>query len=263
MSGYVPLKYYFDKELAIKLSDLIQPNYPSFSKSDFVDAVTVGVKDKELKARVEMIADALKQYLPVEYKEALAILLNILGAENKTEEGMFTKGYYLMPVAYFVEKYGLEYFDLSFKAMYEITKRHTSEYAIRPYLIADTDRCMVYFRDWVEDPNPHIRRLVSEGTRPRLPWAKKMLPLKNDIQNNLYLLETLMCDESRYVQKSVANHINDLTKEDPDVVLKWIEQYISNNEEINLRIIKNGLRTLVKLRNEHALKLLCWIEQGV
>lgn len=263
MSEYISLKYYFDQELALRLADLIQPQYPSFSKNAFVDAVSAGVEEKELKARVEVIADALKQYLPEDYEEALTILLNILGPENETEEGMFTKGYFLMPVAFFVEKYGLKNFDLSFQAMYEITKRHTSEFAIRPYLLTDVDRCMSYFQYWIKDPNPHIRRLVSEGTRPRLPWAKKMTPLKNDMQNNFYLLEQLMCDTSRYVQKSVANHINDLTKENSGAVLQWIQQYLSNNENINPRMIKHGLRTLIKSKDEHAVELLRQMEQGV
>ncbi|WP_152655537.1 DNA alkylation repair protein [Oceanobacillus sp. CFH 90083] len=260
MSEYISLKYYFDKELALRLSDLIQPQYPAFSKTAFVDTVTAEVENKELKARVEVIADALKQYLPMDYEKALAVLLNILGPENETEEGMFTKGYFLMPVAFFVEKYGLDHFDLSFHAMYEITKRHTSEYAIRPYLMADMDRCMDYFQYWIKDPNPHIRRLVSEGTRPRLPWAKKMPPLKNDVQNNLFLLEQFMCDKSRYVQKSVANHINDLTKENPEAVLEWMQQYISDNKDVNRQMIKNGLRTLIKLKDKHALALLRQVE---
>ncbi|OZU87017.1 hypothetical protein CIL03_18940 [Virgibacillus indicus] len=260
MSKYIPLKYYFDRELALRLADLTQSQYPSFAKKSFVDSVALEVENKELKARVEVISDKLKEHLPADYEESIAILLKILGPENKTEEGMFTKGYFLMPVACFVEKYGLDHFDLSLKAIYEITKRHTSEYAIRPYLIADIDRCIAYFQYWIRDPNSHVRRLVSEGTRPRLPWAKKIPPLKENVQNNLHLLGKLTCDSSHYVQKSVANHINDLTKENPEAVLKWVQEYMSDNAEINPKIIKNGLRNLIKLKNEHALELLHHVE---
>ncbi len=260
MSNYVPLKYYFDQKLALRLAELIHPIHPHFNKKAFIELVTLEVENKELKARVEVIADALQQYLPSDYKEALAILLKILGPENKTEEGMFANGYFLMPVAYFVEKYGLEYFDLSFRAMYEITKRHTAEYAIRPFLIADTDYCMTYFQDWITDPNPHVRRLVSEGTRPRLPWAKKIHPLKNNLENNLSLLKSLLHDTSPYVQKSVANHLNDLTKESSEKVLVWLHQLMKANHHVNRKIIKNGLRTLVKSENEYALELLRKVE---
>lgn len=187
-------------------------------------------------------------------------MLKILGPENKTEEGMFTNGYFLMPVAYFVEKYGLNHFDISCHAMYEITKRHTSEYAIRPYLLTDIDRCMDYFQFWLEDNNSHVRRLVSEGTRPRLPWAKKISPIRNNVQNNLRLLEKLLCDNSRYVLKSVANHINDLTKENAELVLEWMQSQIADKNNVNPSIIKNGLRTLTKSKNEHALELLHQVE---
>ncbi|WP_208589578.1 DNA alkylation repair protein [Gracilibacillus suaedae] len=256
MGNYVPLKYYFDQELALRLAELIHPIYPNFNHKVFIELVTREVANKELKARVEVFADALQQNLPSDYPEAIAILLKILGPENKTEKGMFTNGYFLMPVAYFVEKYGLAYFDLSFYAIYEITKRHTAEYTIRPYLIADIDHSMNYLQDWITDPNPHVRRLVSEGTRPRLPWAKKMPPLKNNLENNLSLLKSLLHDTSPYVQKSVANHLNDLTKESPEQVLIWLHHLMKANHHVNRKIIKNGLRTLVKSEHEHALELL-------
>ncbi|WP_018932223.1 DNA alkylation repair protein [Gracilibacillus lacisalsi] len=260
MGNYVPLKYYFDRELALRLTELIHPFYLGFDQNAFIELVTKEVANKELKDRVEVFADALKQNLPSDYPQAIAILLKIIGPENKTEKGMFTNGYFLMPVAYFVEKYGLEYFDHSFHAMYEITKRHTAEYAIRPYLIADINSSMTYLQDWITDPNPHVRRLVSEGTRPRLPWAKKIPPLKNDLENNLSLLESLLHDTSPYVQKSVANHLNDLTKESPEQVLVWLDQLMKANHHVNRKIIKNGLRTLIKLEHEHALELLRKVE---
>src|SRR5690625_4516818 len=206
MSNYVALKYYFNDELAIRLANLIEHQHNNFPSDSFISSVETGVEGKELKARVEEIADKLYEHLPSEYTEALSILLKILGPENKTEEGMFTKGYFLMPVAKFVEKYGHGHFDLSIEALYEITKRHTSEYAIRPYLNLDPDRCLKYFEKWLADANPHVRRLVSEGTRPRLPWAKKIGPIQNDPVNNLCLLKPIMNDPSLYVQKSVANH---------------------------------------------------------
>src|SRR5690606_15303673 len=128
---------------------------------------------------------------------------------------------------------GLDDFDTSMKALVEITKRHTSEYALRPFLSLDIDRCLVYFQDWVMDPNSHVRRLVSEGTRPRLPWAKKIGPLKNDPLQNIHLLQPLMNDASPYVLKSVANHLNDLSKEYPHVVLTWLQEYVQRQESIN------------------------------
>ncbi len=162
MSEKKALKEYFGVELAERLSELILPHYREFSSDSFVAAVANQVEPLELKGRVAVITDELKRSLPSEYPMSLSILLNILGPENETEEGMFTNGYFLMPVAHFVEKYGLNYFNLSMDALYEITKRHTAEYAIRPYLSGDLDSCLKILSCWSQDDNFHVRRLVSK-----------------------------------------------------------------------------------------------------
>ncbi|WP_026703176.1 DNA alkylation repair protein [Salibacterium aidingense] len=259
MGKYIPLKLYFDEQLAVRLSQLIKPYDPHFPTDSFLFNVSREVQDKELKARVEVFADELKNHLPHDYKEALAILLHVLGPENETEEGMFTKGYFLMPVAFFVERYGLHHFDTSMQAMVEITKRHTSEYAIRPYLSLDIKRCLLYFDEWITDSNAHVRRLVSEGTRPRLPWAKRISPINNDPHHNLYLLENLLDDPSPYVQKSVSNHINDITKDYPDVAINWIKK-CSQHKKMNSHVMKHGLRTLIKKKDMEAMKLMAMLE---
>jgi 3-methyladenine DNA glycosylase AlkC len=256
MSEYVPLKLYFDDELALRLANLIQLHHKNFPSDSFISQVEKGVRDKELKARVEVITDELYKLLPADYPKAVSILLKILGPENKTEEGMFTKGYFLMPIAKYVEKYGHDHFDISMEALYEITKRHTSEYAIRAYLNLDIDRCLQYFKEWDKDRSPHVRRLVSEGTRPRLPWAKKIEPVKNDPINNLDLLKSMMNDSSPYVQKSVANHINDLSKDYPSMVMAWLEECMQKPHNINRKVVKHGLRTLIKNEEPEANHLL-------
>ncbi|UFT98428.1 DNA alkylation repair protein [Radiobacillus kanasensis] len=259
MGEYIPLKYYFGDKLAVRLSSMILPHYPNFLRDSFISNISRQVEDKELKARVEIITDELQKHLPGDYEEALAILLHILGPENQSEEGMFTKGYFLMPVAFFVEKYGHKHFDVSMHALVEITKRHTSEYAIRPYLALDMDCSLKYLQKWMKDSNPHVRRLVSEGTRPRLPWAKRINPIHNDPNNNLQLLENLMGDSSAYVQKSVANHLNDLSKDFSNVVITWVKEYIHLHKNVNSRLIKHGLRTLVKNGEAEAMEIVSMI----
>ncbi|KAB8125571.1 hypothetical protein F9U64_22415 [Gracilibacillus oryzae] len=255
MAEYVPLKYYFDEQLAVRLSTLIKPHYPLFPQDAFIREVANKVINKELKQRVEIITDLLKDNLPENYIDTLNILLHCLGPENSKEEGMFKEGYFLMPVAFFVEKYGINHMDASLKALYEITKRHTSEYAIRPYLNENMELCILYLEKWINDENSHVRRLVSEGTRPRLPWAKKMEPIKNDPANNLQLLEKLINDPSKYVQKSVANHINDLTKDYPEEVLTWLEKNVIYKNSYQPKIVIHGLRTLLKNKDDQATKL--------
>ncbi|WP_368935992.1 DNA alkylation repair protein [Bacillus sp. SH8-8] len=246
MGKYVPLKFLFNEELAEKIADSICKHDPYFSKNIFVDSVACKVENLELKQRIEVIADELHNALQKDFNAAIHILLKTLGPENTTEVGTFTNGYMYMPLAKYVEKYGLNDFKISFNAMYEITKRNTAEYAIRPFLETYHEDTLDILQQWIHDENSHIRRLVSEGTRPRLPWAKKIGALKGDFKYNLQLLEPLMNDPSKYVQKSVANHINDITKEDKELVFQWLQQLRDKQHPINPWIIKHGLRTVIK-----------------
>lgn len=256
MSGGKPLKLYFGAELAQRLSDLIQPHYPEFPVRSFVDTVAGQVGPLELKGRVAVIADGLKQALPDVYTESIGILLQILGPENETDEGMFTNGYFLMPVAYFVEKYGLGHFQLSMQALCEITKRHTAEYAIRAFLDVYLNESMELLSGWSHDANFHVRRLVSEGTRPRLPWAKRIGVLRGDPACNLALLEPLLDDPAPYVRKSVANHLNDLTKDYKEVVVDWLRDHRALGGNYYPWIVRHSLRSLIKSGDGDALRLL-------
>ncbi|MEK4249505.1 DNA alkylation repair protein [Paenibacillus sp. FSL W7-1287] len=255
MESYTPLKNYFGKELAVRLAELIKPFYPSFQVSSFVNAVEQNVNELELKARVQRIADELNRNLPLEYSDQLAVLLNIVGPENEYEQGMFTEGYFLMPVANFVERYGLQQFQISMNALYEITKRHTSEYAIRPYLHHYLEDCIKTLTVWSYDSNAHVRRLVSEGTRPRLPWAKRISALGGDPMRNLALLEPLLDDSSSYVRRSVANHLNDLTKDYKQVTIKWIDDKRSIGWDHAPSMVRHALRSLVKSGDQEALAI--------
>jgi len=256
MGTFMPLKHYFGKELALRLAGLIQPVYPDFDSDQFVRAVERQVEPLELKARVRVIADELHRAIPLDYPDQIAVLLGILGPENENERGMFTEGYFLMPVADFVERYGLDHFRISMDALYEITKRHTSEYAIRPYLRRYPEVCMEMLEVWSRDANFHVRRLVSEGTRPRLPWAKRMDALMGDPLRNLALLEPLRDDASAYVRRSVANHLNDLTRDHRQVTLCWIAEKLNAGWAHGPGVVRRALRTLVKRKDPDALAII-------
>ncbi|WP_062047419.1 DNA alkylation repair protein [Bacillus sp. JCM 19034] len=256
MAQSIALKNYFNEDLAHHLSTLIVAHHPSFPANSFIRSVEKQVTPLELKGRVAVISQALREHLPHEYPVALSILLNILGPENETEEGMFTNGYFLMPVAHFVEVYGLNDQHQSLHALYEITKRHTSEYAIRPYITNSPDQTYIVLQRWLTDSNSHVRRLVSEGTRPRLPWAKKINVIKNDVTNHFHLLEPLLNDPSPYVRKSVANHINDLSKSHTEQTVNWLETIINGDKPYHHKIVQHGLRTLIKQKNDKALDFL-------
>lgn len=256
MSEYQPHKNYFGLELAHKLAGRIVAVQPTFPAEQFVAQIAARVDELELKDRVALIAAALRECLPADYPAALQILLSILGPENPKEEGMFTYGYHLMPVAYFVEVYGLDHFDHSITALAEVTKRHTAEYAIRPYLGRYPQQTLAVLEGWAVHANAHVRRLVSEGTRPRLPWATRLTAFVDDPGPVLRLLEKLKHDPSPYVRKSVANNLNDIAKDHPDLVLETLSRWSQHAGEETRWITRHALRNLVKQGHPAALKLL-------
>ena len=254
--AYKQLKLWFDKELAELLSDKILGINPEFNSRDFIKNVDTKVKDLELKDRVEVIADELHEFLRKDYKENVSLLLSILGPENDQETGMFSNFYWVMPIAKYIEKYGQDDFELSMQAIEEITKRNTGEYTIRPFIETYPGQAMKQMLVWSEHGNPHVRRLSSEGGRPRLPWAPKLQQFIDDPSPLIPILENLKDDTSKYVQKSVANCLNDILKDNPEigkqVIIKWSEDYSSERKWI----IQHALRNQVKINQLWAKEVL-------
>ena len=255
MAGYKKVKYYFDKELAELLAAKLVPVYPEFQSKNFIKAIADAVDEAELKARVEIIADALHDFLPAGYKKSMAILLRILGPENEKETGMFKEGYWLMPVAFFVEKYGCDDFKTSTNAIYEITKRHTGEYAVRPFLERYPEKMLAVMVNWSKDKSFHVRRLACEGVRPRLPWAKKMAQFISDPKPILPILENLKEDEYLFVRKSVANNLNDILKDNYETAMRVLQNWSKSTNQKTKWIIKHALRSEIKKKNPEALQL--------
>lgn len=219
------LKEYFSENLALLLSNKIKAYYPEFESKGFVKDAKKSLKDFELKGRVKLLSNLLQMYLPSDYTAAINILLKIYGPENTSETGMFTNYYWLMPVAKFIEDYGLNNFKVSMHAIYEITKRNTGEYAIRPYINAYPEKSIQVITQWACDDNFHVRRLASEGLRPRLPWAKKLQLFVDEPTPVFKILTKLKADKIRYVQKSVANHVNDYLKLNFEAVMVLLKEW--------------------------------------
>lgn len=248
--AFKKLKFWFDKDLAVMLSDKLSAVAVDFDKKDFIHRITSQIKTLELKDRVEVFADELYEKLGCDYKNGLASLLKILGPENEQETGMFTEYYWVMPIAKYVEKYGLVHFEESMQAIEEITKRNTGEYTIRPYIENDSKRTMAQILVWAQDKNKHVRRLASEGVRPRLPWASKLDIFIHNPKPIIPILNKLKDDPSKYVQKSVANCINDILKDNPDIAKALIEKWNGPNIGKQRKwIIKHALRNLLKKEN--------------
>ena len=252
--AYKQLKLSFDTDLAVALSKKINLVDAQFNTSAFIKGVSRNLEPLELKDRIELFADQLYNAFDQDYKSAITTLLKILGPENENETGMFKIYYWILPIAKVVEKYGQSAFKLSMKAIEEITKRSTGEYAIRPFLLNQQDKTMKQISQWSKHENSHVRRLASEGIRPRLPWASKLDAFIQDPSSIIPVLNNLKADKSKYVQKSVANCINDILKDNMALGIKLIENWMQPTCADETKwIIKHAIRRLLKQNDSWAI----------
>ncbi len=241
-TGKISITDAFGENLAMLLAKKITLAYPIFDAKRFVRDVKKDVVGKSYTERVGIIASHLKHNLPLKYTEALAILMQILGPENEEETGMFTNFYWLMPVGKFIEMYGLDAFTESIHAIEELTKRNTGEYAIRPFARTYPAKTLSVCKKWAKSKNFHLRRLASEGLRPKLPWAPKLDVWKDNPKPVFEILELLKEDKVRFVKKSVANHLRDWVKVNPKEAQKVISAWSRSKNEHTKWILKHAQR---------------------
>jgi 3-methyladenine DNA glycosylase AlkC len=235
---------YFGSNLAQILSQKIIRVYPDFKSREYIKTITKQCEGKSYTQRVELHADTLKKYLPKSYKKTLAILLKTLGEENKNETGMFKIFYWILPIGKFVEKYGLDNYNESIHAIEEITKRNTGEYAIRPFIRTYPDKTLSIMKNWSKSDNFHLRRLASEGLRPKLPWATKLDEFIKNPDPVFNILENLKEDNIKFVQKSVANHLTDYLKVNPEPTKKLLRMWKKSKNKNTEWIIKRATRKI-------------------
>lgn len=230
------------KELSFDLKAV----FPKLKEDAFYLSLVADLDKLELKARIERTADVCHQYLPKNYLHALKILDALVqGKENRL--------IYLFLPAY-VAKYGQHDYQASMNAIRIFTEYSSSEEGIRTFIELDPDRTLAIMRKWAQSKNTHVRRLASEGCRPRLPWARKISFLIERPTLTWHILEALKTDSEKYVQKSVANHINDISKDHPDWVVKRVKRWNLSHPSTGW-IVKHGMRTLIKQGHKGALDL--------
>lgn len=252
------LKTFFSPALVKRLAREIARAHPEFPARAFVRDAASGLEALELLARGRHIAAALREHLPQAYPEAIAILLRSLGPEHASDEleGAGMAPFFYLPHTIFVAEHGLEHFDLSMRAQHELTRRFTAEFSIRPFLERYPERTLAVLARWARDPDAHVRRLVSEGTRPRLPWAPRVRWLEEEPERVLPLLEALKDDPTTLVRRSVANHLNDLSKARPEVVHAVARRWLRGATKERRALVEHALRSAVKRGDREALALL-------
>lgn len=247
----------FNRDTVGDLADMLQTALQDFDRAAFLAAVLDAFPRLELKERIHHIAHVLDDVLPRGFPEAAAAILRALPPplDPDRTDGDFGR-FIFAPFGEHVARHGIDgHFALALETLCELTQRFSMEYAIRPFLKRYPDETLAVLEKWTSHPNYHVRRLVSEGTRPRLPWGMAVgLPPERTIA----LLDRLHADPTRYVTRSVANHLNDISKVAPELALatvaRWRGEGRQGAGELDW-IAAHALRTLVKAGNAEALAL--------
>jgi 3-methyladenine DNA glycosylase AlkC len=244
-----PLKNLIHPALVAEMAELIAGNAPSFDKNRFTLLASTGLDGLELMERSALIRDALFATLPDHFQEAAAILRASLPTSGRP--GL--RGWMLLPVNQFVATRGPAHFDIGLDLLKALTPHFTAEFGIRQFIHQDQARALATISTWVDDPDQHVRRLASEGTRPRLPWAMRLPQLVKDPAPILPILTALMDDPEDYVRRSVANSLNDVAKDHPDRVAAFIADHIDGASAERRWLLKHASRTLLKKGHAQAL----------
>jgi 3-methyladenine DNA glycosylase AlkC len=253
-----PLKNMFGPEVAERIAAMIAAVDHSFPAGDFIRQAQAGFESLELTARARHITRALARHLPPDFEEAVSILVASLGPPIAGDEllGAGMEVFVYLPHVFYVADYGLDHWEASMAAQYEITQRFSCEYSIRAFITRHPERTLVRLQEWAADPKPHVRRLVSEGTRPRLPWAPRLKMFQEDPAPVVELLELLKDDPTTLVRRSVANNLNDIGKDHPGVLVEVCRRWLADAGPEREALVRHALRSAVKRGEPGALQLL-------
>jgi len=251
-----PLKDMFGSDVPARIAAAIAAVHLSFPVDPFVAEALDGYEALELTPRCRQIARALRTHLPDDYDEAIRVLLASLGPPSERPALTGMAAFFYAPHVFFVADYGLGHWETSMRAQYELTQLFTAEYSIRAFLEHDPERTLARLREWTRDPSPDVRRLVSEGSRPRLPWAPRLRRFQVDPAPVIELLELLKDDPSLYVRRSVANNLNDIGKDHPDVLVATCRRWMVDPTEERRWLVRHALRFAVKQGDPDALAVM-------
>ncbi|WP_254946016.1 DNA alkylation repair protein [Cyanobium sp. AMD-g] len=258
------MKHLLGHEAVVCLANNIRIVDADFPVSRFCESALAGLEPLAIMQRGRHIAKALRDVLPGNYEEAVQVLIASLTPEKSETEDLGVAGFFYLPHSFFVSEYGQDDqhnggndpFETSMLALHALTMRFTSEFAIRPFLIQQQERALEQVGQWITDPNPHVRRLCSEGTRPRLPWGKRIASFVADPRPTLPILEFLKDDPSLYVRRSVANHLGDIAKDHPELVFATCERWLREGASSDLQwLIRHAVRYPAKQGDARARKI--------
>jgi 3-methyladenine DNA glycosylase AlkC len=235
--------------------------WPGFDGARFEDLAATGLDALELKARAQHLCAALEATLPERFEQAADLIEAALApvrddaepdALPVDDDGL--AGWVVWPLAEYVARHGQDAPQRSLAALHALTQRFTAEWAIRPFIERHPELVFDTLRRWTRDPSAHVRRLVSEGSRPRLPWGAQLKGLIADPSPTLPLLRALQDDPSDYVRRSVANHLNDIAKDHPALIAQWLAEHLKDATPARRALLRHASRTLIKQGDRRVLK---------
>lgn len=258
-----PFKERLGADATARIADAVAAAAPrgAFDRDAFLRRALDGLDALELKARVVHLADALAAHLPP-LERALPILLATLGAPADPDapdaepDDSGLRGFGAWPLLRYVARHGLDRPDLALDALGEMTGRMSAEFAVRPFLLRHPEPTWAAVDGWAGHADVHRRRLASEGTRPRLPWGVRLGPSVADPARGLAVIERLVDDPSLYVRRSVANHLNDVSKDHPVRALAVAASWSAGAGPHRPWVVRHGLRTLLRAADPRALALI-------
>jgi 3-methyladenine DNA glycosylase AlkC len=254
------LKHQLNADVVRRIAAGVLAVHPTFEGDAFIAGCLDGLDDLELTARAQHISETLATFLPDDEGEAIEIIRRSLIHDDPlaqpSEIPAGQSAFHYWPYVRFLTDRGLDNFELSMETQKVLTTLFTAEFSIRTYLLHRYDDTMETLHVWATDNDVHVRRLVSEGTRPRLPWAAKLPMFMADPSPVLELLEVLKDDPEEYVRRSVANNLNDIAKDNPDVVIDVARRWWNEGDANRRRLVRHGLRTLIKAANPEALAVM-------
>lgn len=247
------LKNIYSPNFYNKFANIVGEIIPSFDIQKFKNLIFDQTwESRELKDRMKHTSNVLHNFLPKDFENATQIIEKII---NKLHQSKFTEtSIEFMFFPHYIETYGINHFETAVKSIEFVTQFTSCEFAVRPFIVKYGDRMIKQMYDWSFHESHKVRRLASEGSRPRLPWAMAIPALKINPTPILSLLENLKNDPSEYVRRSVANNLNDIAKDNPKVVIEFAKQWKGQTKETDL-LIKHGCRTLLKQGNSEVLAL--------
>jgi 3-methyladenine DNA glycosylase AlkC len=258
-----PFKHRLDAQLVHRAGLELRRAWPAFDRVRFERIALEALDALELKARAHRIADALEATLPPRFADAAEVIDRSLAPALDAEQGLSEvvldgrglAGWVIWPLTEFVARRGLDDPVRALQSLHALTQRFTAEWAIRPFIERHPALCFETLQRWTGDPSAHVRRLVSEGSRPRLPWGQQLKPLIADPSPTLPLLAALLDDPSAYVRRSVANHLNDIAKDHPQLVIDWVGARLRGASAERRSTLRHACRTLIKQGHPQALAL--------